>query len=241
MKLREWIEKLKDKWQKVGYTCDVCGGEVFDYPTPRLCTDCQAVLIKNERFACEKCGRAAVTEGICAACKAEMPAFDKGFSPYVYHGEVAGVVNRLKRGEAFLSLFFAEEMAKKIMQSGIDLNGAVVTFVPLDNRKRRTRGYDQAEKLAKEIAKLTGLPMEKLLLCLGKSEQQKELTRLERRKNVEGMYRVVERKRAKGKTVLLVDDIMTTGATGNECAVRLKKAGADKVYFVTAAALPERK
>ena len=91
MSIREWIEKLKDKWSSVGFTCDVCGREVFDYPSPRICSDCQKALLKNEGTVCERCGRATVTEGICTVCKAEMPAFDKGISAYVYHGEAAGV------------------------------------------------------------------------------------------------------------------------------------------------------
>lgn len=241
MSIREWIEKLKDKWSGVGFTCDVCGREVFDYPSPRVCSDCQKALLKNEGTVCERCGRATVTEGICTVCKAEMPAFDKGVSAYVYHGEVAGVVNRFKRGKAYLSRFFAEETCEAIERSGIPYQNAIVTFVPLEARKKKMRGYDQAEKLAKEVAKRLDLSIEKVFVCIGKKEQQKELSPEERKKNVEGMYRVVERQKIKGQTVILVDDIMTTGATGNECAVRLKKAGAERVYFVTAASLPERK
>ena len=119
--------------------------------------------------------------------------------------------------------------------------GMVVTFVPLFKGRRQSRGYDQAEKLAKVVAEKLHLPLEETLVCVGVKEKQKELGYAERKKNVAGNYRVVEKKKVKDKAYLLVDDIMTTGATGSECAERLKKAGAKAVYFLTAAALPERK
>ncbi|MBR2903228.1 MAG: ComF family protein [Clostridia bacterium] len=241
MKLSAWIERLKERWNDHGYTCDLCGAELFSYPQPRLCEACEKSLLSNGNHRCDVCGRATVTEGVCLICKRALPAFDKGCSPLVYHGDTAGAINRLKKDNAYLALTFAEKMAERVRQEGWDLAEAVVTFVPLSKEKRRIRGYDQAEELAKAVAKFLALPMRDVFVCTGKKDAQKELSPLERRKNVEGIYRVVERKAVKGKSVLLVDDIMTTGATGSECASRLKRAGADKVYFVTAASLPERK
>ena len=239
MQLKELFKKLKSKWEKSGYTCDVCDREVFSYPHPRLCEDCQKALVKNDKTTCEKCGRAVVTAGVCLNCKSVIPAFDKGISPFVYYDEVAGVVNRYKSGKSHLAVTFAEYMA--VAFKGIGTQVDAVTFVPLDKDKRRARGYDQAELLAKKVAEILGLPLLSALTCLGKKELQKELSVAERRDNVEGIYRVTQRKAVKDKTLLLVDDIMTTGATGSECASRLKRAGAKGVMFLTIASLPERK
>ena len=239
MSVKDWFLKIKEKWENTGYTCDFCDREAFDYPQPRLCEDCQKSLIKNDKNTCEKCGRATVTQGVCLTCKSVAMGFDKGSSPFVYYGETAGVINRFKGGKAHLAITFAEYMAEAFTRLGVQADA--VTFVPLEKAKRRARGYDQAELLAKKVAKLLGVPLLPTLTCLGKKGAQKELSVAERRDNVEGIYRVTERKAVKDKQILLIDDIMTTGATGSECASRLKRAGAKGVYFLTIASLPERK
>jgi ComF family protein len=127
------------------------------------------------------------------------------------------------------------------VKSGLAVENATVTFVPLHKDRKKTRGYDQAEKLAQVVAKKLSLPLEETLTCVGKKEKQKELTLSERRKNVSGVYCVIEKKNVQDKTYLLVDDIMTTGATGSACARVLKNAGANKVIFLTAVSLDERK
>ncbi|MBQ9118208.1 MAG: ComF family protein [Clostridia bacterium] len=241
MRLKDLLEKLKKKWQDVGYTCDVCDGEIFDYPVSRLCADCKKSLVENDGLACPKCGRATVTEGVCLNCKKKLPLFDKGLSPYVYFDEVAGVINRLKSGRPYLSRFLGEQMADRFLKEETPTENTVVVYVPLHREKRLSRGYDQAEKLAKVVADRLRLPLIPALVCVGKKEAQKELSLTERQKNVAGTYRVKVRKAVKDKRVLLIDDVMTTGATGSECADRLKRAGAAEVYFLTAASLPERK
>lgn len=236
----KWLEKLKNLFFGTSYTCDLCGTEVFSYPVPRICGECESAL-SGEYFTCDKCGRPSVTQGLCLNCKSQVPEFDKGISAFAYHGLAARALNRLKEGEPHLAAFFGEKMSEAVVKSGLAVENATITFVPLHKDRKKTRGYDQAEKLAQVVAKKLSLPLEETLTCVGKKEKQKELTLSERRKNVSGVYRVIEKKNAQDKTYLLVDDIMTTGATGSECAARLKKAGAKSVYFLTVAALPERK
>ncbi len=241
MTLQDLIQKLKDKWMKRGYTCDFCAKEAFRYPFPRLCDDCDKAFLRNDKFSCAKCGRATVTEGVCLLCKTTFPLFDLALSPYVYHSEVAGAINLFKRGKSYLSYLFGEQMTERIKQSEIHLTNAVVTYVPLDVDKKRTRGYDQAELLARVIATQLNLPLIRTLYSKVKTEQQKELSVKERAKNAAALYRLVNKNQVAGKTVLLVDDVMTTGATGSECALKLTAGGAYRVYFITAAALPERR
>ena len=224
----------------MGYCCDCCGVEVFDYPVRRLCEPCEQGMTKNVAYICDKCGRATLTEGLCLACKSLPPVFEKGVSPFVYHNTVAGMINRMKTTAPYLAHYFGEKIVDLLRKKG-NAEDCVVTFVPLGKERLRQRGYNQAELLAETVADGLGLPLCETMVCVGEKGMQKHLSAAVRAKNVQGMYRVTDRKAVKGKTVFLIDDVMTTGATGNECAARLKKAGANKVYFVTAASLPERR
>ena len=100
-----------------GYTCDVCGREVFDYPNNRLCDDCLGSLSKNDGKLCKKCGRHTLSEGICLTCKREVPKFYQGFSPLIYRAETASVVNRMKNGNPRLALWLGEEAAEYFLKN----------------------------------------------------------------------------------------------------------------------------
>jgi ComF family protein len=119
--------------------------------------------------------------------------------------------------------------------------------VPLTESRKKERGYNQAERLAEAVEKRLREAGVSACLDAGllekrrETELQKEKTRKERAENVRGAYHVKKRKACREKTILLVDDILTTGATGSECARLLLSAGAKKVVFLVAAALPEQK
>ncbi len=222
-----------------GYTCDLCGREVFSYPSRRLCERCESKMIKNDGRTCEKCGRAMKAEGLCLACKTDPPEFSKAVSPLVYHDEAALLINRLKTGDRYLAAYFAEEMAKRL--SALDFKEApLLVPVPMTAEKRRKRGFNQSEELTKKLAELTGYPFETGVLIKTREGEQKRRSAKERREKIRGTIRVKMRKACVGRTILVVDDIMTTGATGGECARVLLNAGAKEVYFIVACSLPQR-
>ncbi len=253
------LDKIKEKFRRYtlsnGYVCDGCGAELFDYPTHRLCERCERDLTRNDKEVCPKCGRQTTTLGICLTCKGYMPKFTAGYTPFVYRAEVAALVNRLKNGAPRLALYFGEEMAECFFKrceqistfQGENAEELLVLPVPVTKAKRLERGYNQAEELAKRICERLqeqGVHVKGDFCGLEKAKdtlQQKHMDALSRRKNVEGAYHIKDRKRFKGKSVLLVDDIMTTGSTASECSERLLAAGAKQVFFLVAAALPERK
>ncbi len=110
----------------------------------------------------------------------------------------------------------------------------IVTWVPLSRRKKKKRGYDQAELLAKGISALLGLDCRKILYKNKETKTQSLLKNGdERRRNVKGAYSLSDENTVKGKKILIIDDIVTTGSTLSECCRVLKKAGAE---LVTAAA-----
>ncbi len=235
-------EKIRAFFAKGGHTCDGCGREVFNYPKNRLCFDCESALSRNFDHTCDKCGRKTHTDGVCLACKNDLPQFTKGYSPFVYGGVVASLVNRLKNGDRYLANLLGEEMANYLRPHIEEKDEWLVISVPLTKDRQETRGYNQAEELAKCVAKNLGLEHDSEVLVKTRDAiSQKYLSKKERMENVKGSYRVHKRKVAQEKKVILIDDIMTTGATGSECSRVLKNAGAIEVIFLSTASLPERK
>ena len=112
----------------------------------------------------------------------------------------------------------------------------MITWVPLSRRRLRKRGYDQARILAEETAKRLGIPCEKLLKKKIDTRPQSGIHDAEaRRNNAKGVYVCCAPEKAKGRRVLVIDDIVTTGATLSECASELRKAGCAEVYAAAAA------
>ena len=255
----EWFRGLKKRIRKAagsyGFTCDGCGAELFDYPVHRLCKTCEDGLRLNNGRTCDKCGRKTLAEGVCLSCKGRAPRFDKGISPFVYRGESASFVNRIKTSNPTLALYFAEKMAECFIERFVDaerflqedIGPLLLIPVPLTKARMRERGYNQAELLAERVSDVLqekGYRVElreDILLKKKDTAQQKHMDFASRLENVAGAYHIAKRKECRGRTVLLIDDILTTGATGSECASRLLSAGADRVVFLTGASLPEQK
>ena len=247
--IAKFLQKIKERAKRTGYGCDICGEELFDYPNRRVCNTCRKTLYGEAQPICPKCGRVAVTSSVCLTCKSRVPAFYKGFSPFAYEGEVALQLKRLKQGNRRLAFFFAEEMSNCFLNgvSKENRENLLIIPVPLTEEKRKLRGYNQAEELAEHIhAVFTahGVDCELDFQVLQKkreTENQKSLGFFDRAENVSGVYHVHKRKACRGKTILLVDDIMTTGATASVCAKLLYSAGADRVYALCTASVPERR
>lgn len=259
----KFLERLRKRSEEIGYTCDGCGAEVFTYPAQRLCAACLSSLNRNEQHRCIKCGRQTVTEGVCLVCKSQAPAFLYGVSPFVYRSYTAGLINRMKNGNRRLACFFGEEMADFLMAEWAKKNtnevgryamnekesqkSLLVVYVPATEKSLKARGYNQARDLAERVVKRLrerGVSVEfgdDVLQKRKETEPQKHMHFQERAENIAGAYHVHRRLACKDRTIVLVDDIMTTGATGDEIAKRLYGAGAKEVVFLVAAAMAEQK
>lgn len=249
MNIKDWFMNKAEEYRaaraNMGYTCDACGREVFSYPERRLCDKCLDRIEFNDGLTCPKCGRKTLSEGVCLSCKAYAPVFEKGLSPLVYARGASGLINRFKNGQRHLAYFFADECAKTLdsYTGGADCaKECILVAVPLTEDRREERGFNQSEELAKAIAEKTGIPyFGDVLFKLRETAAQKDLDSNARRRNVSGAYRVNNKAGCREKTVVLIDDVMTTSATGNECAGELLKAGAKRVILLTATSLRERK
>lgn len=224
--------KIKDTilWLFLTNKCTYCGKLLNKGET--LCEDCKEHLPRVTGERCKYCG----TGKDRCKCNKHKMRYDGITSPFYYEDGIADGIARLKfGGKDFLSYYFAKDMAKEIEKDFCDINFDYVTFVPISSFQWRHRDYNQSELLATELSKVLSLPVKNVLEKIFDNDIQHESTQNRRKGNVLGVYDVRENEDVKGKTILLVDDIKTTGATLNECAKILKIRGAEKVYCVTVA------
>ncbi len=198
---------------------------------------------------CAQCGRpivsAAAAEGIslpqCHLCRSQVYTFDFARSFGAYTPRMSRAILLLKYGNvAPLGAWFARRLAGLIERQPQGFAADAVVPVPLDRGRLRERGYNQAELIAKPLARLLGIPFRSCLLVRTRPRpNQLRLTRRERWETVRGAYATHKTAQVDKLRVLLVDDVFTTGATLDACSRALKGAGAARVVGLTVArALP---
>lgn len=193
--------------------------------------------------AVRDCGRPSDRPGsyICSRCHATLPWYDEfAKSAFAYLEPVSQLVNIYKfNGARHLTEDFAEALEtafrRKHDASAVD----VVVPVPLHPRRLAKRGYNQSGLLANAFARRIGrLCDEESFVRIRDTEHQSRSTGDERRKNLKGAFRVTDPSAIRGRTVVLIDDVMTTGSTVEECSAALHAGGAHRVIpFVLAKAL----
>lgn len=217
--------------------CPVCGDIVI--PRGRLiCPECVKRLSYVSGATCLKCGKelAEADSEYCLGCRRHRRTFDCGAALFNYN-EVSAesmVQIKYKNKREYLD-FYSEEMVKHLGEKIARMQADVMMPVPIHPSRKRARGYNQAEELARRLSRLTGIPLcTNVLVRTRKTLPQKELTPQERLKNLEQAFAVREEELDKKVgSVLLVDDIYTTGSTIEACARVLKRAGIQRVCFVS--------
>ena len=205
---------------------------LLDLLYPPKCPFCGRVLERGE-------------EGWCASCQEELPWVEPGeiravdfcdacLSPLWYRDGVREGMHRYKfgggRGHAQLFGLLMAQCLQDRWKEPVDF----ITWAPLHPKRRRERGYDQAGLLARRVGELTGLTVESTLEKVRATAVQSEISEEEaRRANVEDAYRALPGLDLAGKRIVLIDDVVTTGATMSECAAALRQAGASSVVGLT--------
>ncbi len=197
-----------------------------------LCDECGADIVEQQLVGkvCRYCGH----EKHNCQCSKYHYLFEGACSPYYNRDTAKEGVYMLKfRNAPYAADFFGKQMAETVKKRFSKVEFDAVCIVPSTRRSLSERKYDYVELLAKAMNKHLKLSLDqKLLKKIRNTEKQHTLTHDKRQSNVKGAYKAT--KRLDGKTVLLVDDIKTTGYTLNECAKQLRMAGAERVYCVTA-------
>lgn len=199
-----------------------------------LCTQCQAQMERVVAPFCERCGDAVAAPGLCARCRAELPRIEAIRSVFFFEGVTREAIHRFKYdGLTALAVPLAALMVD--YWRAHPLLTSVVVPVPLHTRRLGERGYNQAALLARELVSQAGLQLdERTLMRQRATAPQVDLDAEQRRENMRGAFRAQGQALA-GQDVLLVDDVCTTGATLEACAVALYDAGARSVRALTLA------
>jgi ComF family protein len=229
--------------------CRICARTLDTGGRIPFCHACLTALAQPlPEPLCSQCGRPIVSsaEGIsprlCHLCRSGVYAFDVARSFGAYTPRRARAILLLKYGNvAPLGAWFARQLAGLVHRQIQDLAADAVVPVPLDRSRLRERGYNQAELIARPLARLLGIPFRSYLLVRTRPRpNQLRLTRRERWETVRGAYATCNTAAVDNLRVLLVDDVFTTGATLDACSRALKGAGAAQVVGLTVArALPQ--
>lgn len=214
--------------------CALCDEVISDREYP-VCLACRKQITPIRQNRCMHCSKPLGNrmEEFCEDCKRHRFLYDQGFAVFLYEGAVRESLMRFKYGNRqeygrfyarMLDCFGGEKVRR--------WDPEVMIPVPVHEAKRRKRGYNQAEVLAKELQKIWKIPVDSRCMRRTKNTKaQKSLNHEERRKNLREAFA------AKGsvgyKSVLIVDDIYTTGSTVDAMAKILREQGVERVYFVT--------
>ena len=212
--------------------CIYCNKELDKPQKYCLCDNCFAKLKFNNQSTCSNCGVAIFGYADkCPRCLVNKYKFEKAYSVFIYDGIMKNLVKKFKFSSAkyigeYLSLFLYE----KYLQ--LNINCDLIIPVPVHKKTLNKRGFNQAEELcycfkdSKEV-RIDILFKEKL------TKEQARLNFNERKKNLTDTFIVKNSEQIKDKTILLIDDVYTTGSTANECCKILKENGAKKIYVLT--------
>lgn len=203
----------------------------------RWCADCRSRVSILNGLLCDVCGLPQERSGTCAACLVERPCFRSLRAWAVFEDPVRSVLHRLKyRRDMSLGDTFAAEMLPFVRELGWRVD--MITPVPLGRQRRRKRGYNQVAMIARPLA--LGMEWEYAPRALARRKETRSQVGLSREERRANMQRAFEAKRwVSGKSVLIMDDVSTTGSTLSAAAESLHRAGAKDVYALTVArALP---
>lgn len=209
--------------------CSGCG-----VPGVRWCSQCESKLDLLADLVCESCGLPFEEEGHCAECIINPPSYDSIRSLFIYEGEIRGALHALKyKNDLGIGEIIAYKSTNFLQKLGWQID--MIVPVPLGRVRLKERGYNQAAIIAFPIALKSRIPYQpRALNRKRETTSQVDLSAEKRRINVKGAFHA-DSKRVEGKSVLVVDDIITTGSTMEESARALKAAGATSVYGLSVA------
>lgn len=224
--LRDAVRRLADAL--LPGSCLLCGA---DAGRGLICAGCTADLPPAPSPACPQCGEATTLGERCGACMKDPPAFARTVALFRYEFPVDRIIHALKYAHRLpVAPWLGRRLARHLVAADFDL----VVPLPLHPDRLRERGFNQSAEIARSLARDLGLPLEAASLVRTRATPpQAELPLKARAKNVRGAFEC--RSDLAGRRLLLVDDVMTSGATLRECARVLQLHGAGEITVAVAA------
>lgn len=214
------------------------------YKTSKYIINCILDIIYPSDNTCVICKNYALSNNLCAICRKDIEIINKPF--YIYHGGdkykcysiaehtliMRDIVMKLKYESNFTcGEILANYMKRLIIEKNIEID--VITFVPISRKTYNKRGYNQAKVIAKKLSEKLDIPCKQMIKKVKETKDQIGLTSWERWRNVKGCFKFVKSSNSNFENVLLIDDVVTTGATLINCSKTLKENGIKKVFILT--------
>ena len=198
-----------------------------------ICSDCFSKISLIKGPICNVCGSPLEGKGLCHKCRTSLPYFSKARSYALYEGVIRTAIIRFKfEKRRNLGIFLGKVLGKFILELKWDID--FIVPIPLSKERLRSRGFNQSEILATEASKILGIPMSLGLIRIKETKPSIDLNVEERLDNINRAF-LLSDTNLKGKKILLIDDVYTTGATTNEASKTLVERGIKEVKVVTLA------
>ncbi|MCK5198928.1 MAG: ComF family protein [Spirochaetales bacterium] len=214
--------------------CILCGEIITDKTNFNpLCSACEAGLASLQGNVCSTCGFPLISEvNNCLRCREVKFNYLSNRSVFKYHGSIKEIIYQYKfNNRKSLSFYFAKILSDVLINN---YPGSIIVPVPGRKIVRKNRGWEHIDLIGKILKHKYKLPVQKLLIRKGK-KAQKTLSRENRAENLRKSIRIQKNIKTFPASVVLLDDVFTTGTTINECAGILKSAGVEKIYSLTIA------
>lgn len=237
MKIKSIINKFLRSAFSLKWTCNICGKEIFN--DSYYCTDCKSKLIPITSIKCDHCGRLTSNPTLfCESCSGKNENIDTARSVYSYNEAIAKIIYNFKySSKTYIKDIFSEELSR------VYLNNFWVsdylTYIPMSKERLLDRGYNQSKLMAEGLSEILKVPTVELVEKVCETDRQATLTASQRKDNLKGSFKG-KKIDLKGKTITVIDDVLTTGVTMDLVAKELKKMGASKVYALTVASVGKK-
>jgi ComF family protein len=217
--------------------CLFCGVAVGEEAAVAVCPECEGQIQWVESPLCTCCGKMFEDrdggDRVCGACQTDSPPFARARAAALYDGPVAQAITRLKFSRQMAYLPVMQHWLRRPMCMELVAAADLLAPVPLHPKRIKHRGFNQALLLARAFPEAP--VAREAVVRTRHTAPQVRLNPKERKDNVKGAFAVPDPARVKGKSVLLIDDLLTTGSTVKECAKVLRRAGARRVEVLTVA------
>lgn len=213
--------------------CPVCDG-IVPVGEGYICRDCAKKIVYIEEPVCRKCGKKLLdeTEIFCEDCKKHQHFYDEGVALYDYGSMVKSIFRYKYQNRRDYGRFYGYDAARRFLEEFKIWKPEAVIPVPLHPKRKRERGFNQAEIIARELGKELKIPvLTNLVKRVKYTEPLKKMDRVTRQNNLKNAF-IITDDVVKLKRVILVDDIYTTGSTIDAVASLLKQHGVGEVYYI---------